>query len=78
MTPKLWEIVKEHREKGLKISDSDAEMACLICKRKMEIVKIQNPDEYMPLLFMEELKNIAIRNMITDVSKVLLNLAEVM
>lgn len=57
MICKLWDIVEEKRAKGIPISDEEAEEVCEICYRKMELVKIQNKEEYLPLLFEDELNN---------------------
>lgn len=57
MTQKLWEVVNKYREKGILISDEEAESVCRFCDRKMDIAKIQNREEYLPLLYKDELKN---------------------
>lgn len=57
MTTKLWDIVNEKRARGIPISDEEAKEVCELCYRKMEMTKIQNQEEYLPLLFEDELYN---------------------
>lgn len=57
MTHELWEIVNEYRNKGVSISDGEAMGVRDFCLRKMKVAKIQNQEEYLPLLYADELKN---------------------
>lgn len=61
MPERLWKFVTEWREKGVHISDEEAEMIYLFCQRKMEVAKIKNPDEYIDLLYPDEIKNYLLR-----------------
>ena len=64
MPEKLWETIKEWRGKGVMISDEEANMIYTLCLRKMEIAKVENPDEYIYLLYPDEVKNHLIRDAI--------------
>ncbi len=61
MPEKLWETIKEWREKGVAISDDAAKMIYALCIRKMEVAKVENPDEYIFLLYPDEVKNFLFR-----------------
>ena len=54
-------IVDEYREKEIHISDEEAEQILWLCNRKMDISKIENREEYLPLLFKDEVKNYLFR-----------------
>ena len=54
-------IVDEYREKEIHISDEEAEQILWLCNRKMDICKIENREEYLPLLFKDEVKNYLFR-----------------
>lgn len=56
MTPQLWSIVDDWREKGVTISDDEAEWVRQLCIRKMEVAHIEDPEEYLPLLYADEVK----------------------
>ena len=51
MSEELQKIVDEYREKEIHISDEEAEQILWLCNRKMDICKIENREEYLPLLF---------------------------
>ena len=57
----LQKIVDEYREKEIHISDEEAEQILWLCNRKMDISKIENREEYLPLLFKDEVKNYLFR-----------------
>lgn len=57
----MREIIAEWRSKDVQISDEEAEDILSFCKRKMKVAKIQNPEEYLPLLFRDEVKNYLFR-----------------
>lgn len=61
MTKQLWEIVGEYREKGVPITNEEAEEVCEFCCRKMEVGKVENREEYLPLLFADEIRNYLFR-----------------
>ncbi len=61
MTQRLWEIVGEYRDAGVPITDEEAESVCEFCFRKMEVGKIENKEEYLPLLFADEIRNYLLR-----------------
>lgn len=49
MSEELQKIVDEYREKEIHISDEEAEQILWLCNRKMDISKIENREEYLPL-----------------------------
>ena len=51
MSEELQKIVDEYREKEI----------LWLCNRKMDISKIENREEYLPLLFKDEVKNYLFR-----------------
>lgn len=61
MSEELQKIVDEYREKEIHISDEEAEQILWLCNRKMDICKIENREEYLPLLFKDEVKNYLFR-----------------
>ena len=61
MSEELQKIVDEYREKEIHISDEEAEQILWLCNRKMDICKIENRKEYLPLLFKDEVKNYLFR-----------------
>ena len=61
MTEELKKIIEEWRKKGVHISDEEAEYLLLFCNRKMEVCKIENRAEYLPLLYADEVKNYLFR-----------------
>lgn len=64
MTQNLLEIVMKYRRKGAVISDHIAEKIYCYCQRKITLVQIQNPEEYLPILYADELKNYLFREAI--------------
>ena len=54
MSEELQKIVDEYREKEIHISDEEAEQILWLCK-------IENREEYLPLLFKDEVKNYLFR-----------------
>lgn len=71
MTQELWNMVNKVREKGIEVTDEDAEKILQHCYRKMEVAGIRNPDEYLLLLYADELKNHLIRGAINTATKFL-------
>lgn len=57
MTNGLQKFVSEWRDKGIDVTDKVADDVYRHCLRKMEVAKIENQDEYIFLLFPDELKN---------------------
>lgn len=57
MTEELKNIIAEWQSKGVQISDEEAEDILWCCKRKIEVAKVSNPEEYLPLLYEDEVKN---------------------
>ena len=57
MPKRLWKFVEEWRAKGVYISDNDADDIYRYCIRKMEVAKVENPNEYINLLYPDEIRN---------------------
>lgn len=57
----LQKTVEEWREKGIDLSGEEADEIYRHCLRKMEVAKVKNPDEYIFLLFPDEIKNYLFR-----------------
>lgn len=68
MSEELQKIVDEYREKEIHISDEEAEQILWLCNRKMEISKIEDREEYLPLLFKDEVKNYLFRRGVNAVT----------
>lgn len=64
----IREIVQEYRQKGFRISDQEAEKVLLFCDRKIERMNLADPEQYLSLLFRDELKDYFIRNAVNAVS----------
>ena len=54
---KIDEIVGEWVKQGIHISQETVEYLIWYCNRKMDVCGIENREEYLPLLFKDELKN---------------------
>ena len=54
---KINEIVSEWVKRGIHISQEMIEYLLRYCNRKMDVCGIENREEYLPLLFKDELKN---------------------
>lgn len=61
MTQELREIVEGYRDKGIQLTDEEAEDVRKFCIRKMEVAGIQNKEEYLPLLYADEIRNYLFR-----------------
>lgn len=51
------EIVGKWTKEGVHISQETVDYLLWYCDRKMDVAKIENREEYRPLLFEDELKN---------------------
>lgn len=60
----LMELIEEYRNKGIHITEDDIDKIYRICLRKMEIGRIENKRDYLPLIFSDEVKNFIIRQQI--------------
>lgn len=61
MRADLKEIVEGYRKDDLPLSDEEAEDIEKFCYRKMEVAKVENKEEYLPLLFKDEIRNYLFR-----------------
>lgn len=74
MRSELKEIVEDYRKVGLPLRDEEVENIEKFCYRKMEVAKVENQDEYLPLLFKDMVKEHFIRMAIN--AKTLLGMIE--
>lgn len=72
MTNQLMGIVNEYRSKGTAITDREAKEMCNFCYRKMKAAKIQNQEEYLPVLFEEELRNYLFRFTLNSITMLMI------
>lgn len=61
MDEKQWEVVKEYRKNGVFITDREAEEVYGHCLRKMEFCRIGSWEEYLQLLYADEVRNYLFR-----------------
>lgn len=54
---RIEEIVAEYENKGIHVSQELVDYLIWFCYRKMEVAKVGNKEEYLPLLFEDEIKN---------------------
>ncbi len=50
-------IVRDWVKKGVPVSQEAIDYVLWFCERKMDVNRIKNREEYLPLLFRDELKN---------------------
>lgn len=55
------DIVSDWVKKGVHISQEIVDYVIWYCERKMEVNRIENREEYLPLLFKDELKSYLFR-----------------
>ena len=68
MPEKLWETIKEWRDKGVAFTDEVALSIYQFCLRKMEVAKVENPDEYIFLLYPDAVKEYLFSDYVNTVS----------
>ena len=68
MNSVLWAIVNDLRNNGAIITDEDAEKVLQLCERKMDICKIENRKRYLPILYVDEIKNFLFRQYVNEKS----------
>lgn len=68
MRKEIEDIVKRYREEGDSISDKDVEEVTQHCIRKMDVSRIDNKEEYLPLLFEDELNHFLVRKTINVIT----------
>ena len=60
------EGLKKHidilRLQGIYITDTEAEEVYQYCFRKMEVAKVENPEQYINVLYPDELKHYILRH----------------
>lgn len=67
----LQKTVEEWREKGIDLSDEETDEIYRYCLRKMDVAKVKNPDEYIFLLFPDEIKNYLFRQAVNAATTIL-------
>ena len=60
--------LKNGERRKAKISDEEVNEILWLCNRRMEISKIENRGEYLPLLFKDEVKNYLFRREVNAVT----------
>ena len=70
MPEELKDTVNSYRNNGVDIQDDEIEMVYQLCQRKMEVGKVPNKEEYLPILFKDELRNYLLRRVVNAVSLV--------
>ena len=68
MPEELKRITEGFRETAGGLTDGEADEIFLFCLRKMEVCGIENQEEYLPLLFRDEVKNFIIRRGISAIT----------
>lgn len=68
MKKEIEDIVKRRRKEGDNITDEDVEAAIQFCMRKMDVAGIDNKEEYLPLLFEDELNHFLVRTTINVIT----------
>lgn len=59
---KLHRYVDKIKSQGIYITDEEAEEVYIYCLRKMEVAKVEVPEEYINLLYPDELKHYILRH----------------
>lgn len=59
---KLHGHVDKLKSQGIYITDEEAEEVYIYCLRKMEVAKVEVPEEYINLLYPDELKHYILRH----------------
>jgi len=59
---KLHRRVDKLKSQGIYITDEEAEEVYIYCLRKMEVAKVEVPEEYINLLYPDELKHYILRH----------------
>ena len=59
---KLHRHVDKLKSQGIYITDEEAEEVYIYCLRKMEVAKVEVPEEYINLLYPDELKHYILRH----------------
>nr|DAS41894.1 MAG TPA: hypothetical protein [Caudoviricetes sp.] len=57
----LHRHVDKLKSQGIYITDEEAEEVYMYCLRKMEVAEVEVPEEYINLLYPDELKNYILR-----------------
>lgn len=59
---RIDEIVAEYVRKGIHVSEETVDYLIWYCRRKMDVAGIGDREEYLPLLFEDEIRNYFFRN----------------
>ena len=58
----LYKHVDKLRGQGIHITDEEVKEVYMYCLRKMEVAKVENPEQYIELLYPDELKHYIMRH----------------
>lgn len=58
----LYKHVDKLRGQGIHITDEEVKEVYMYCLRKMEVAKVENPEQYIELLYPDELRHYIIRH----------------
>ena len=61
MREQLAAEVEAQREQGMYITNEEAQLVEALCYRKMEVAGVENPNDYILVLFPDELRNYLFR-----------------
>lgn len=59
---KLYKHVDNLREQGIYITDEEVREIYMYCLRKMEVANVEQPDQYIELLYPDELRHYITRH----------------
>ena len=68
MSEELKRITAEFQGTAGGVTDGEADRVFQYCLRKMEVCGIENREEYLPLLFRDEVKNFIVRRGINAIT----------
>ena len=58
----LYKHVDKLRGQGIHITDEEAKEVYMYCLRKMEVANVEQPEQYIELLYPDELRHYIIRH----------------
>ena len=58
----LHRHIDKLKSQGIYITDEEAEEVYMYCLRKMEVAKVEKPEQYIELLYPDELKHYIMRH----------------
>ena len=67
----LQSIIEEWRNKDISISDEEAEYILWYCNQKMDVCETENREEYLQLLYADEVRNYILRHAVNVTTMIL-------